>query len=530
MGDELRAFIENLEDGAVFIDCERHIVWYNAPLADKLATGSSLITGRPCHEALSCWPASEAMNEDECPALRALAGRCPARAECHRKSGDDSTLYEVLSIPVFDANGQPNGVVEIWRDVTEIKRLKANFQQRLRYLSDLHFAGLISSRTLSLNKVLNTTLGVVLNTLHADAGGIYLLEEQNGKPVLRLKAYRSIAWEVVQDIDYLKLGEGFSGRVVQSGHPLIIEDVRNDLRLTRHLLNRENLRAMLVVPLISNNQVIGTVWAASRRPDIRFTEQEQDWLIAAGAQLALAIENARLYEELQQREMERSRLLAHVIRAQEEERKRVARELHDEINQALLVLALDADRLMEMLPVAPAVMRAALRRLKARVGNVVDEVQRLILDLRPGPLDDLGLIPALKWYASSRLEAAGIALHFEVSGPEVCLSDEQEITLFRVVQEALNNILQHADAQNVHISIHFLSSKVVVRIEDDGVGFNVYESFGRMGERRGLGLLGMKERLSLVGGQLEMQSTPNKGTQIRIHLPLYAVDDQKSAP
>ncbi len=530
MGDELWAFIENLEDGAVFMDCERRVIWYNAPLAGKLTAGCSLMTGRLCHEVLSCWPGSEAMNEEECPALRALAGHCPARVEYHRKVGDDSALYEVLAIPVFDANGQPNGVVEIWRDVTEISRLKADFQQRLRYLSDLHFAGLVSSRTLSLNEVLNTTLDVVLNTLHADAGGVYLLEGQNGEPVLRLKAYRSITWEVVQDIDYLKLGEGFSGRVVQSGHPLIIEDVRNDPRLTRHLLNRENLRAMLVVPLISNNQVIGTVWAASRRPDIRFTEQEQDWLIAAGAQLALAIENARLYEELQQREMERSRLLAHVIHAQEEERKRVARELHDDINQALTVLVLDADRLMERLPADLGDARAALRRLKAGVGHIIDEVQRIILDLRPGPLDDLGLVPALRWYANSRLEAAGVKVHFEVTGDEAGLSDEQEIALFRVIQEALNNILQHADAQHVRISIHFLSSKVIVRIEDDGIGFNVHESFGRMGERRGLGLLGMKERLSLVGGQLEMQSAPYQGTQIRIYLPLYDVDDQKSAP
>jgi len=530
MADELRAFIEALDDGAILIDSERRIVWYNAALSKKLAALSSSTAGRFCCEVLPCLPTSETIKQHECPALRALTGRCLVKADCLREPGSDAARYEGLAIPVTISGAQLGAVVEIWRDVSEISRLKAGFQQRLRYLSDLHLAGLVSNRTLSLNQILSSTLDLILNTLCADAGGIYLLEDQNGETILQLKAYRSIAWEVVQDIDYLKVGEGFSGRVVQLGRPLIVEDVRHDPRLSRHLLNRDNPRAALVVPLQSDGRVIGTVWAASKQPDVRFTEQEQDWLVAVGAQLALAIENARLYEELQQREMERSRLLAHVINAQEEERKRVARELHDDINQALTLLTLDVDRLSDTLADNPQEMRAALRRLKMDVGHIINDVQRIILDLRPGPLDDLGLVPALKWYASSRLEAAGIKLHLEVTGPQECLSDDQEIALFRVVQEALNNIVQHAQAENVHLTIHFLSSKVVVRIEDDGIGFNVNESFGRVGERRGLGLLGMKERLSLIGGQLEVRSALHKGTQLRLYIPLNVVEVQKGAP
>ena len=528
MSDDFRSFIERLDDAAIVIDCERHILQYNAAVGKRVVSSFSQIAGCFCYEALSCRSASEAMNRSKCPGLQAFASNRPVYMNHFRQAGNDSTLYEILAIPLPTSAGKSDRVVEIWRDITEVKQLKTDFQRRLRNLSALHFTGLIGSRTLSLDKVLNNTLDLILSTLHADAGGVYLLQEHNEEQVLRLKTYRSIAWEVAQDIDYLKLGEGFSGQVVQSGQSLIVEDVRSDLRLTRHLLNRENLRSMLIVPLKWDDQVIGTIWAASRQADTRFGEHERAWLTAAGAQLALAVENARLYEEVQQHELEQSRLLAHIIRAQEEERKRVARELHDETNQALTILALDIDNLMEKLESDPDHGRAIVKRLKMGVGHVIDNVQRVILDLRPGPLDDLGLIPALRWYATIRLEAAGIKVHFDVTGFQEQLSDEQEIALFRVIQEALNNIVQYSGASNVYLSIHFLGSKIIARIEDDGAGFNVDETLTCTDGRRGLGLLGMRERLVLIGGQLEVQSAPHKGTQIRIYIPLHPVEDQKS--
>ena len=237
---------------------------------------------------------------------------------------------------------------------------------------------------------------------------------------------------------------------------------------------------------------------------------------------------ADFHEEVRRREWERSRLLGRIIHAQEEERKRVARELHDETSQALTALTLSVQGLLEKLPLEESSLRVRLGQLTAGIGDVIDNIQQIILALRPGPLDDLGLLPALKWYASMRLEPMGVEIDFDVADPQVHLSDEQEITLFRVVQEAINNIVQHAEASRVFLSIRFTDSLVVAQVIDDGQGFEAEEQFDLESGHLGLGLLGMRERVTLIGGRLDIQSTPHTGTQLRIHIPLDRHEAQET--
>ena len=156
----------------------------------------------------------------------------------------------------------------------------------------------------------------------------------------------------------------------------------------------------------------------------------------------------------------------------------------------------------------------------------MDNIQGAILDLRPSPLDDLGLIPALKWYASKKLEPFGIELSFEVLGRQTQLSNEREITVFRVVQEAINNIVQHAQASNVSLLVRFEKTCLAVQVEDNGQGFVMDEVFDCKDQCRGLGLLGMRERLFLVGGTLDIQSAPQVGTRLQIRIPVSKAKNQ----
>ncbi len=144
----------------------------------------------------------------------------------------------------------------------------------------------------------------------------------------------------------------------------------------------------------------------------------------------------------------------------------------------------------------------------------------MISDLRPSVLDDLGLIAAVRWYAESRLEPAGIRWMVETVGQERRLPPEIETSLFRIFQESITNVLRHSGAESTSIVLEFKEKSVSLQVEDDGRGFSTEEDLGGVVGKRGLGLLGIKERVELLGGVLEVSSRPGFGTQIRVEVPL----------
>ncbi|MDA8189708.1 MAG: cache domain-containing protein [Dehalococcoidales bacterium] len=229
--------------------------------------------------------------------------------------------------------------------------------------------------------------------------------------------------------------------------------------------------------------------------------------------------------ELREKERTRGELLRKVISAQEDERKRLARELHDETSQSLaaLVVALDATAVASFR--SKVAVRKRIERIRSLAVRTLEEINKLIFDLRPSLLDDLGLIPAIQWYAESRLASAGVKVHVETVGDERRLPPEIETALYRAVQEAITNIAKHAHAENVSLTLDFDESGVTVEIEDDGDGFDVQAVSDAAAINGSFGLLGMRERISLLDGELEVSSEPGSGTRIRLVVPLWQRGD-----
>lgn len=225
-------------------------------------------------------------------------------------------------------------------------------------------------------------------------------------------------------------------------------------------------------------------------------------------------------DELRRLSEERGHLLEKTITAQEEERKRIARELHDEWAQTLAALAVNLDQASKLLPRDMAYQKQQLNRTHTMAVDALKSLRQLILDLRPAMLDDLGLVPTIRWYAETHLETDGMAVDFHVTGSQRRLAPEIETALFRIAQEAINNIEKHAQAKRVAIDLEFQTDRVSMSIQDDGRGFDVDQALPSEGRTRGLGLLGMRERAALLGGSLRINSQPGHGTRCWVEVPV----------
>ncbi|HTI14579.1 MAG TPA: HAMP domain-containing sensor histidine kinase [Dictyobacter sp.] len=217
---------------------------------------------------------------------------------------------------------------------------------------------------------------------------------------------------------------------------------------------------------------------------------------------------------------------AQIINAQEEERKRVARELHDETSQVLTSLLISLAILEESITSQEARKRIADTRQLAH--QTLRAIRNLSLDLRPSALDDLGLLPALRWYIKEYQQKFPITVEFQTTGIKERLSAELETVLYRIVQEALTNVARHSGANKVCVILTEKDHTIDASITDNGHGFNVdnLQKKPGVGQVHGWGLVGMHERAQLLGGLLTINSTPKKGTEIRAHIPILPIGTQ----
>jgi signal transduction histidine kinase len=307
-------------------------------------------------------------------------------------------------------------------------------------------------------------------------------------------------------------------RILNEREPLAVEDASSDHLLPWEHRQAFGIRAALVMPMVGREGVVGTLFLDYCQGPRSLSRRERTIVAGIAHQAALAIENANLYEQLQRKEELQRQLLEKVIGAQEEERKRIARELHDETGQALTALAMGLAAMEEELPPGNDGIRRILVSTRDLAAQTLDDTHKLMLDLRPTLLDDLGLVPALRWYSRNSLERLGIEVNLEVQGVRERLPAPMETALFRIVQEAITNVARHSKAKAARVRLELADSTITAEVEDDGMGFNVDEVFkGRDG---GLGLLGMEERAHLLGGELQLQTLPGHGTKVVLKVPL----------
>jgi signal transduction histidine kinase len=379
-----------------------------------------------------------------------------------------------------------------------------------------------SSGQLDLDGTLARALEVVLDVTGLPAGWILLLPQVGGEPVLASSA--RLPREITQGLARFRPPDCECAKVLETRQPLVVHPLHADCPVRRLALSDGRpVTCHATVPLLTRSEALGVLNLASDDL-LGFDEQELDFLSAIGRQLGVAVENARLWEGLKQRDRLRRQFVEQAIAAQEEERKRIARELHDQIGQALTSLLLGLRALEAEADSSGGLIvdPARLHDLKAILAGTLDDVHDLALGLRPSVLDDLGLVPAVQRTVRTFHARHGLSIDFQTMGLEgVRLPPAVETGLYRIVQEALTNVVQHAHTRRVSLLLEVRAGSVAVIVEDDGHGFEVDRLMRGPADKRRLGLHGMRERAELMGGTLTVESAPGTGTTVFVQVPLH---------
>jgi signal transduction histidine kinase len=227
------------------------------------------------------------------------------------------------------------------------------------------------------------------------------------------------------------------------------------------------------------------------------------------------------YQALARSRLDLEGLSARLVEAQEEERRSISRELHDEVGQSLGALLVELGQLSKFVPPDDKVTQAQVAHIKSVAETAVKSIRDIALLLRPPMLDDLGLIPALEWQAREISRRGDMEVEVHSQNVSEGLGDETKVTVYRLVQEALNNAATHASARNANVTVAQVSDKITIEITDDGHGFDPKR-------QRGMGILGMEERVRRLGGTFTIESAPGKGATVKAELPLHHADSPQT--
>jgi len=362
--------------------------------------------------------------------------------------------------------------------------------------------------TEDLTSMLQRVLEITAHTFSANIGAILLHDHET--ELMRVEATIGFE-ESIRGEFVVELGKGLAGLIAQSGEPLLITNVAQDTRIISNTI-REKAKSLWGMPIKHEGKTIGVMVIGYPRL-YEWLPTERDLMRAIADRSALAIHRARMTAQLREREAQIAELSAHLLRAQEEERKRISRELHDETGQALMVIRLYLGMLESKLSSKPA--KAKVAETVQVVDRTIEGLRRIIGKLSPLVLQELGLLAAIRKEAKDLERNKALSTRVVISDSFGRLHPETEVTLYRIVQESLHNVAKHAHAKNVEICLEREGDNVRLVIEDDGVGIFPKANF----RGNSFGLAGIKERVGMLDGTVRVISLKGKGTRIEISVP-----------
>jgi PAS domain S-box-containing protein len=529
--EEWERTFDTVPDLIAILDNGHRIVRVNRAMADRLGVTPEQCIGLACHEAVHGLSQPAAF----CPHALTCADGQQHVAEVHepRLGGD----FLVSTTPLCDAQGQLIGSVHVARDITERKRAEqalSDNEARFKLLSETAERLLTTADP---QGIVNELCRDVMAYLDCQVFLNYMVDEEAGR--LHLNACAGIPEEEARKIEWLDYGAAVSGCVARSGVPIVAENISKTPDPRVELVKSYGIRAYACHPLTVQGEIIGTL-SFGARTRTNFSLEQLALMRTVTDHVATAMERMRLIKELersrdalemrvQERTAELARanaslrqLSARILTAHEEERKRIAADIHDSLGSLLSQTKFMIEGVIGK--IGEKVGSDAIEPLKSVIPVIqesVNECRRLQMDLRPSMLDDLGILATLSWFCR-RFGTAypGIRLEQRIDVQEEEVPDALKTPIFRIVQEAMNNITKHGKADFVSLSLSGDGKKIELAIQDNGKGFDVEETLTRGRSRRGLGLESMRERVELSGGTFALESKMGQGTIVSASWPI----------
>jgi signal transduction histidine kinase len=421
---------------------------------------------------------------------------------------------QVLSIKPSVKDRQDLEIVlkELQQENDSLRTAYASLTQRLIGLRMLQNITQELVSELDVDLLLKRIMCSAINAVEGTAGSLLLLDPSRQELVFSVvEGGGGIALEGQR----MSTDQGLAGWAVTHNEPLIVADVQQDERFFEQIPEGVDFEvsSQICVPLVNRGEVIGVVQVLNKAHGNQFNDDDLDLLTSFAAQSAAAIENTRLYQDLRR---ERDRLIA----TEEEVRRRLARDLHDGPAQLLAALITNIDFGQRLIEHQPELMSRELSNMRPIAEKALRQVRTLLFDLRPVILETKGLAPALEAYVSLQEQATDLSPHLQVDGFSGRLVASAERAIFGIVQEAVGNVRKHANAQNLWISVAEDNGNLMVKVRDDGKGFDADALSAEYDQRGSLGMLNMRERAEDLGGRLSLHSELGKGTTVVLTAPL----------
>ncbi len=417
--------------------------------------------------------------------------------------------------PIRDAEGVVYRVVGVADDITNrvLAEKELRFQaERLSTLREIDQA-ILQARTLPDIAQAALTRLVALEPFFG--ASVVIFDEDD--------SYGTVLYDYYYDAPDLHVGPRVSLAIfgdrqdLTAGQVFSVEDTEGIVNPdpTVQTLKNIGLRSYISVPLITQEALVGVLNLGSTSPGLF----PSGWIQLAkevANSLAIAIQQTRLVNQIQTASRELRGLSRQVFTAQEEERRRISRELHDEAGQALMAVKISLDMVQKDLPPEAESLHHHIRAALELTDETMEGIRLLAYGLRPPELDAVGLDPVLEDYCAEFVKRTHLSVCYQ--GAQIpSVRDDISISLYRVLQEALTNALKHACAQQVQVVLRYGNDKIQLSVTDDGQGFSLRQ--GELPNLRGLGIVGMRERLELLGGRLEIDTHPNVGTRLNAVVP-----------